>query len=165
MQLKAEIRYDADPAAVFAMLSDPAFQKAKLQATQPLSYEVDVAVGDGGGALVTSSRTMPTDQVPDRVRSFVGPTMKITQVEEWGPPRADGSRQGTLRVEVSGAPVRLTGTLRLAPDGGGTLEVVEGDLKAGIPLIGGKIERAAEPAVMAAIQVEERTGREWLSRR
>jgi hypothetical protein len=163
VRLKAEIRYDADPEAVFAMLTDVAFQERKLEATKALSYEVEVEADDAGGARITTRRTMPTDRIPDVVRSAVGPTLEIVQVEDWGPGDADGAREGTLRVEVTQAPVRLTGTLRLGPQNGGTLEIVDGDLKARIPLIGGKMERAAEPAVMAAIEAEERTGQAWLA--
>jgi hypothetical protein len=165
VRLKAELRYDADPHAVFAMLTDTGFQEAKLEATKALSHEVDVALRSDGGAVITSRRTMPTDRVPDMVRSAVGQTLEIVQVEEWGPAGADGGRSGTLHVEIRKAPVRLTGTLQLRAAGQGTLELVEGDLKAAVPLIGGKIERSAEPAVMAAIQVEEQTGRAWLAAR
>ena len=72
-------------------------------------------------------------------------------------------RQGTVTVDVDGAPVRLAGTLRLAPDRAGTLETVAGDLKARVPIVGGRIEKAAEPAIRMAIEVEEREGRAWLS--
>jgi hypothetical protein len=161
VRLKAELRYDTGPVEVFAMLTEPAFQARKLAATGALEHDVSVEAGDDG-AVVTTRRTMPTDQVPDLVRNLVGPTLTIVQVERWGPAVPDGGRTGTVAVEVDGAPVRLTGTLRLAPAGAGTLETVEGDLKARVPLIGGRIERAAEPAIMAAIQVEEREGRAWL---
>jgi hypothetical protein len=33
------------------------------------------------------------------------------------------------------------------------------------PLIGGRIEKAAEPAIMGAIRAEERTGKGWLAER
>ena len=37
------------------------------------------------------------------------------------------------------------------------------NLKASVPLIGGKIEKAVEPALLAAIKVEQREGRAWLA--
>jgi len=164
VRLTAELRYAADPATVFAMLCDQAFQERKLGATGALEHEVTVEARGGDGAEIRSRRTMPTDQVPDLVRNLVGSTLTVVQVESWGPAGADGGRDGTVTVEVSGAPVRLTGSLRIRPDGAGTLETVDGDLKARVPIIGGRIERAAEPAIMAAIEVEEREGRGWLAR-
>ena len=163
MRLKAELRYDSEPAEVFAMLTDPAFQERKLAATGALEQHVEVATRDDGGAVVTTRRTMPTDQVPDLVRNLVGRTLTIVQVEDWAPAAGGGGRAGTVTAEVSGAPVRLTGTLRLAASGAGTVETLDGELKAKVPIIGGRIERAAEPAITAAIEVEEREGRAWLA--
>jgi hypothetical protein len=40
---------------------------------------------------------------------------------------------------------------------------LQADLKASIPLIGGRIEKACAQAVLAAIKVEERTAGEWLT--
>ena len=163
MRLTAELRYDAGPADVFAMLTDAAFQERKLAATGAVAHEVEVAARGDGGAVVTTRRTMPTDQVPDLVRNLVGPTLTIVQVEEWGPAAADGARAGTVTAEVSGAPVRLTGTQRLSAAGAGSVETLDAELKARIPIIGGRVERAAEPAITAAVQVEEREGRAWLA--
>lgn len=166
MRVSAELRYDAGPQEVFAMLVDRDFQDRKLRGTGALRWDVDVAAGGPGeGARVRSTRDLPTDAVPEAFRGFVGSTLTMVQVEAWDPPAADGSRSGRLEVEVGGTPIRLTGTLRLEPVPGGTRETVTGDLKAGVPLIGGRIERAAEPAVRAAIDTEGRVGREWLARR
>jgi uncharacterized protein YndB with AHSA1/START domain len=164
VRLTAELRYAATPAEVFAMLVDPAFQERKLGATGALGHEVTVEPRADGGAVVRTSRTMPTDQVPDLVRNLVGQTLTVVQTEDWSAAAADGTRTGTVTVDVQGAPVRLTGTLRLAPDGAGTRQSVDADLKAKVPLIGGRIEKAAEPAIRTAIDVEEREGRAWLAR-
>lgn len=164
MRVTAEIRYaGVGPSAVFEMLSDTAFQERKCEATGAVEYDVNVTGFDDGGATITTRRHLPTDQVPDLVKTFVGSTVLVVQVDDWAPAKADGSRDGTIGVEISGAPVKLTGTQRLTDDGaGGTVQYVDGDLKASVPLIGGKIERAAEPAIRAAIRVEERTGHAWL---
>ena len=44
----------------------------------------------------------------------------------------------------------------------GAIESVQGDLKARIPLIGARIEKAAAPAIESAIRVERETGQAWL---
>ena len=41
-------------------------------------------------------------------------------------------------------------------------QVVAGELKASIPLLGGKMEKAAEPALMSAIRKEEEVGLQQL---
>jgi hypothetical protein len=164
VRVTAEMHYAAAPGDVFTMLTDQAFQDRKLGQTGALSWDVEIRA-DGGGAVVTSRRALPTDQVPDAFRALVGSEIKISQTETWGPAGPDGARTGTLVVEVAGAPVRLNATLTLSPSGGGTVERVEGDLKARVPLIGGKIERSAEPAVRAAIDAEQRIGQAWLAER
>ena len=165
MRLSAEIRYDADPATVFAMLLDPDFQERKCAATGAIDHEVEIEEYDDGGAAIRTSRTMPTDNVPDFVRTFVGQTLIVVQVDDWQAAGPDGSREGTTVVEIKGAPVRLAAALTLHPDGGGSREGIDGDLKAGVPIVGGRIEKAVEPALQAAIRVEQREGRAWLAAR
>jgi hypothetical protein len=166
VRVTAEIRYPATVSTVFEMLTDEVFQDRKLSQTGALTWEVQVQLEDGGASIV-SRRALPTDQVPDAFKAMVGPQITIIQTETWGPAGADGSRTGTLDIEVGGAPVRMTASLNLTgTDGGaGSLELVDGELKARVPLIGGRIERAVEPAVRAAIDAEQRIGRAWLAER
>ena len=162
MRIDNEITYPAAPDVVSAMTFDPAFQERKCKDTGALSWTVDVAV-DGPRTRVTTSREMPTDQFPDFVKSMVGPRLKITEVDEWGAPAADGSRTGTISVTVGNAPVRFTGALELQPSAEGARATITGDLKASVPLLGGRIEQAAAPAITAAVKSEQRTARAWLA--
>jgi hypothetical protein len=165
VRVTADLRYDADPTTVFEMLMDPAFQDRKLGQTGALTWEVQVRP-ENGGAVIVTRRAMPTDQVPDAFKSLVGNEIRIAQTETWGPAGPDGARTGTLDLEVVGAPVRLKASLSLTATGdGGSVELVDGELKARVPLIGGRIEKAAEPAVRAAIDAEQRIGRAWLAER
>jgi uncharacterized protein DUF2505 len=164
VRLSAELEYDADPERVFAMLLDQGFQEARLVATGALTHDVGVEPTADGGAVISSSRDLPTDQIPDGVRAVLGSRLTLIQTETWGPAAADGSREGTLNVQTPQAPVRMTGTLKLVPRADGrTRESVDGELKAKIPVVGGRIEKAAEPAIRAAIEAEGRVGREWLA--
>ena len=163
MKVSATERYDADPTTVAAMLADPAFQERKCAEMGALAWEVDVGAGSDGTVTVTTVRTMPTDQVPDFVRTMVGETLQITQVDAWGPPAADGSRDGSVTVRIEHAPVRLTATQRLEADGAGSVHDVRGDLTASVPLFGGRIEKASEPAIQAAFRKEGKVGRAWLA--
>ena len=166
MRLTCVLRYPAaDPGTVFAMIGDTDFQERKCVATGAVEHDVDVEEFEDGSATVTTRRSLPTDQVPDFVRTFVGATVTVSQIDDWGAPAADGGREGTIVVEIAGAPVRLTGTLRLVAEGDGTVQYVDGDLKASVPLIGGKIEKAVMPAIEAAIRVEERESKAWLAQR
>jgi hypothetical protein len=163
VKFTADISYDAPPKDVYAMLVDPTFQDDVCRATGALEHTVDVREA-GDGATITTTRVLPADGLPDFVRTFVGSRLEVRRVDEWSAADAEAGRHGSVVVEISGTPVRLTGTLRLAAQDGGSVEHVVGDLKASVPLLGGKVERAAEPAIRAAIAKEQEIGTEWLGR-
>jgi hypothetical protein len=162
MRITETITYAAPPETVYAMVIDEAFQQRKCVEAGAQRHESAVtAVGEG--ARVVTKRDLPADDLPDFARSIVGSTLSITETYEWGAASADGSRSGTLTVEVAGAPVAMRSNVRLVPSGGGTQISIDGDLKASIPLFGGKVEKAAAPAVLDAIRSEQRTGQAWLA--
>jgi hypothetical protein len=119
----------------------------------------------GTDTVIRTERVLPADDLPEFARSMVGATLKVVETQTWGPAAADGSRSGRVEMAVAGVPVTLDGSLRLAPGGPGTVESLDAELKARLPLIGGKVEKAAAPAIRDAIEVEGRTAREWLARR
>jgi Protein of unknown function (DUF2505) len=164
MKITETIDYAATPDAVFAMLTDPAFQEAKCIEAGSARHESAVT-STGDGARIVTRRELPADDLPDFVRSIVGDTLSVTETYDWGGAGADGSRDGTLVVEVAGAPVALRAKVRLVPGASGTSMLINGDLKASIPLLGGRVEKAAAPAVVHAIHGEERTGRRWITER
>ena len=67
-------------------------------------------------------------------------------------------------IHIKGAPLTVKGTIRLEPNGARTVEVIDAELKANVPLIGGKLERAAADPINAAIAIEIELLREWLAR-
>ena len=146
------------------MLTDEDFQARKCTAHGAHGQGVSIEA-HGERTTIVSIRDLPTGDLPSFVKSIVGDTVTVTETQDWGPPGTDGSRSGSLTVGIAGAPVDLAGTLSLTPGGGGSVEVVEGDLKARIPLIGDRIEKAAAQAIQSAIRVEGETGRDWLATR
>jgi hypothetical protein len=163
VRLSAEIWFEADPHRVFLMIVDPAFQEAKCVASGSVEHVVDISKHVDGSVTVVSRRTMPTDHLPDFARSLVGSTVQVHETQRWQPPSTDGSRAGSIEVEIHGAPVRFRGSVALAANGTGTRWPIEGEIKASVPFIGSKIEKAAEPAVLAGIRIEQRTGTTWLA--
>jgi hypothetical protein len=163
MKIAKSLEYAAAPDAVFAVLSDPAFQEAKCVATHAIRHSAGVR-SQGDRTIITTERVLPSDGLPDFAKKLVGETLTVKETQDWGPAGADGSRQGTVTMTVSGAPLALSGTLSLAPRGAGSLELLDSELKASVPLIAGKIEKAAAPPIEAAIGIEHETAQEWLSR-
>jgi len=162
MKIRATLDYAAPPHDVFAMLADEAFQVRKCAATGALNHSVSISA-NGDRTVIVSSRDLPTNDFPSFVKSLVGDTLAITETQDWGPAATDGTRHGILTVDIAGAPIDLDGTLSLTPVGDGSVQVVSGDLTARVPLFGGRIEKAAAPAIESAIRIEREIGTAWLA--
>lgn len=142
MKLQHTLSYEADPASVFAVLSDPEYVAEKCTATGAMDAEVAVTT-EGTDTVITTMRKLPSDDLPAFAKSFVGDAITVDQTERWGPPSSDGSRDGTLKATFRGTPMKVDATLRLSPGGAGSELRVAGEVKAGIPLMGGSIETFA----------------------
>jgi hypothetical protein len=163
VHLTAEVRYAADIARVGAMLADPDFVAAKVRASGALSQHVEVVHTSPDAFTVTTRRNMPTTGIPAQFRSLAGSSIEVRLVEAWEAQR-DEERRGTIVVEIIGAPVRLTGTLRLTSGGdGSTTQYLDGDLRASVLLFASAVEDATARAVTEAAKAEERTAAAWLA--
>ena len=164
MRLTTREELDGTVDEVHALLTDQAFQEAKCAATTdggPTAVEIS---GNAPGRRVRTTRELPSNGLPDVARSFVGEHLTVIEVLDWSGPAADGSRESALDIHVKGVPLTIKGTLRLEPSGSGTLEVLDAELKANVPFIGGKLEQAAAGPINTAIEIEIRLLREWLAR-
>ena len=161
MDLRTELYYDADPVVVFAMLIDEAFVARKAQATGAIRHQASVS-RDGDRVTVRLLRVMPPE-VPDLIRRFVGETVELDQIDVWEPAAADGSRTGSIRIGMAGEPVTLTSGMTLIRSVGGSSTIIDAKVKASVPLVGGRIERAVHDAIARAARIEEQVGRAWLA--
>lgn len=162
MRFETTIDYPADTTRVARMLADEEFVRRKIEASGALDSSFEV-IWEGEAFTVTTRRTMPTDQVPSSFRSLVGQSLDVRLVEAWEAPHADGSRAGTLSLDIVGAPVRVTGRLSLAPTGDGARQSLSGDITASVPLFGKPIEKAAAGAVDKVVAVEREIGLQYLA--
>ena len=165
MHVRVQLRYAAEVPTVAAMLADPGYARARVEASGAAVEQADVTGTVDGAFTVATRRSVPTDQIPAHARSFVGSTLEVRQVEAWEAPEDGGTRQGTVVVEISGTPVRLTGTVTLETEGSESVLTYDGDLKAAIPLFGAAVEQAAAGAVRSALEAEQTAGVRWLAGR
>lgn len=151
--LRKDLAYDADPAAVAAMLADPAFREEVLERQHVLRGSATVQ-----GDTVVVEQVQSAADLPSFARKFVGDEIVIVQTERWTGTDAD------LHLAIPGKPGDITGTVRLTPAGAGTVEVVDLTVKVSIPLVGGKIEKLVAEMIGKALAKEHEVGREWLAR-
>ena len=159
MKFRHELTYDAPPAEVFEMLADAAFRKAVCDAQDVISAEVGLE-RDGSGFTLTVDQEQRTDDLPSFARTFAGDSTRAIQREQWAD--AEG---GTLRIDAPGKPSEVQGTITLVPEGSGTREIVELDLRIKVPLIGGKLERLLADRITAGMDTEHEVGTTWLEGR
>jgi hypothetical protein len=163
VDLRTEMRYPgATVAQVRALALDADFRRTVCQATGAIAYDVDVAGNADGSAGVTVSRTLPAT-VPDFAKRFVGETIEVVQKERWSPADDSPAFRAELWIDVVGQPASLRGTIRIETVADGAVEIVEGDVRVSIPLIGRTFEAELAQGIVAAARREEELGREWLS--
>ena len=156
MEFRHELSYDASPVDVFEMLADPAFREKVGEALGVVSADI-VLERNGDGFTLTNDQVQRTEGLPSFAKKFAGDTTRVIQTEEWSSPTA-----GTLRIDAPGKPTSMAGTIELVPDGAGTVEVVELEIKAKVPLVGGKLESLMAAQVRDGMDTEREVGRAWL---
>lgn len=162
MHITERYELPAPPDEVFQMLTDEDFVTRKCAAQHAIRHSAQVH-RRGDTAKVVAHRELPTGGFPDFAKALVGHTIHVTETVEWSAPRPDGSRTGRLTVHMGAAPIGVHGTITLAPGGAGSVVTYDGDLKARVPFIGGRVENAAKPTLIAGIRKERETGDVWLT--
>ena len=108
-----------------------------------------------GAVSVRSKREVPME-VPGFAKKFLSPKNTVEQHDRWGAPAADGTRTGTWEVVAKGVPVKVGGTLRLAPaPKGGTVVEIIGEVSCSVPLLGGKLASFVGSDVQRTLTAEE----------
>lgn len=111
--------------------------------------------GDTGSTFQTVTvRTIPANKLPDFAQKFVGKSLTMKQTDTWSAPKSDGGREVHIQAKVSGVPVEADAIEVLNPNGDSTGIEINGKVTCGIPFIGDKVARAAEPAVAKALNLQ-----------
>lgn len=157
-KVRHEMRYDgATPEQVYAMLATPGFRE-KVCEYQRFPRRSITITPNGSGMQVRVDQHRPATEVPGFARKLVGDEINIVQEETWSSPTS-----ASLHVTIPGKPGDMLGTVTLVGDDTGTTEIVDAEVKASIPLIGGKIEGFIAELLVRALKAENKVGREWLA--
>ncbi len=163
MRFDSTADYDAPADAVFAIMSQTAFQDEKVAVTSDLGGPTQVTQR-GDRTVIRTERAYSSSVLPEVARRFVGERFTIVEEQNWGPANEAGDRTGRLEMHISGQLLTLVADLALRTTATGSHTSVSGELKARIPLIGGKIESAAAPLIKDGVQAEATQIRRWLAR-
>jgi hypothetical protein len=124
---------------VFATLSSPEWVATRAQRFGDDARVEQHEERPDGGVLLAVSRQLP-DGVPGFLQRFLPSDRRVVETFQWAPDAGDGTRRGTWKADIPGAPAKLGGTMRLEPTAAGSRYTIEGDVKVSVPLIGGKAE-------------------------
>ena len=140
MQFNVIHSYQHPVDEVFAALTDFEAVKSKYEAIGQGEVQlVRCDRGDDGSVTLVTTRVVPLE-LPGFAKKVLSPKQHVTQTDVWSAADSKGRRSGTFAVESKGAPVRLHGTLQLAPRGSkGSTNTIDVTVQCGVPLIGGKI--------------------------
>lgn len=162
MKISEKWTYPADIDRVWAMTTDQAFQEQKCADSGAVSSSSSITAS-GDSTVIVNERDMPADDLPDVLKKLIGSTIHVTETQTWAPADGGGVRAAQLDVVLKGQPITMHGTVVARPEGEATTVALEADLKAAIPLLGGKLEKAAAPAILDGIRREQQTGNEYLA--
>ncbi len=98
-----------------------------------------------------------TNGLPDFAKKFVGDETRVIHTERWSTVEA-----GDIEVEIPGKPGHIRGTLSVTEVADGSVYCFDGEAKAHIPLIGGKIESVAHALLIEGMDTEHQVAVGWL---
>lgn len=138
--LTSRTEVTASVAEMFALRTSQRWVDLKAERLKDGSTMVRRTERADGGVDFSVSRELPSG-VPGFLEKFLPKDGKAVQNESWGPPGPDGVCRGTWSVDIPGAPAKLGGTASVEPTPTGSVLVIVGTAKVGVPIIGGKAEQ------------------------
>jgi len=161
MELSERHHFAAPAAAVIDVLATEEAVRARYEGMGHRDVEVQ-RIHRGHGTLTVVSRRVVDVDLPGFARKVLQPTNTMTQTDAWAED-PDGWT-GTVDVDVGGAPVQLSGRMRLVDVDSGSDYTVTLTMNVKVPLIGGKIaDWAGKNDALTTLQAEFAATDAWLA--
>jgi hypothetical protein len=142
-RIREELSYDRPPAEVFDLISTGAFHIELITHLGGCDAEIVEETRRPDGAVRLVMRQQSAVDLPGFARKLIPANTTVTQTFDWGPPAPDGTRKGTWSAEAKGAPVTIGGPTELEATEGGASLVYMGEVRASVPVVGGRLEAFA----------------------
>ncbi|MEZ5186962.1 MAG: DUF2505 domain-containing protein [Candidatus Nanopelagicales bacterium] len=116
---------------------------------------------DDSARSLKVDRRVPAD-LPEFAKKILGDKNRVIQTEKWT--ATGGGYVCDLDIDFPGKPLHVKGTLEIKPTGADTSDwVVDMDVKASVPLVGGKLEGVVQKETIASLDKEYAFNQEWLA--
>jgi hypothetical protein len=160
MELTETHHFAAGADAVIDVLATEAAVIARYEGMGHREVEVR-RIDRGDGTLTVVSRRVVEVDLPGFARKVLQPTNTMTQTDAWA--KDPDGWTGTFDVEVAGAPVQLSGRMRLVDAGSGSDYTVTLTMNVKVPLVGGKIaDWVGKNDALTTLQAEFAATDAWL---
>lgn len=155
--------YEGTVDDVHRAFGDEQYWLARLADSGADSATLDaMAVGADGSIDITTTQVLRADRLPGLVAQFHRGDLSIQRAETWTGVQ-DGRATATVSGSIPGAPVSLTGTAVLAPNGSRSRLDLTVTVEVRVPLVGGKIENFIGNGLVDLIIAEQRFTTEWIT--
>lgn len=159
---RASVTIGAPPDDVLAVLADPAFYPALGELPAITAPEVLLHAAEHGTTRLRVRYRFAAD-LPLAARRVVDPD-RLLWVDDTVIDHASLSARFTIVPEHYGDRFSCAGAWRLTPDGPGTTQSVEGDVRVGIPVLGRLAERGIVRGLTENLEQEGALIERWLAR-
>ena len=161
MKINQTHAYSHNIDEVFALFADAEFMEKKYVALGARNFKAKTVTLEGDQLLVDTRREVPVDDsTPAALKKFVGEWNRTRQKEEWTK-KADGWHC-SFKVDISGVPARINGTMHLCPTEEGCENRVVIDISSSIPFVGDALCNFIGKNVDHLVQAEYRVVKEQL---
>ena len=159
-KIKQTDHYEATPDAMMAMLGSTEYVEAKYQALGDISAEIVEHTSTDTAMVLKVDRQVPSD-LPDFAKKVLGDTNHLVQTETWS--AAGDGYKCDLSIDSPGKPLTIKSRSEIVPSGDGSDWNVDMEIKASIPLVGGKLEGVVEKETRATMAKEYDFNKMWLA--
>lgn len=169
-------QYDYPAERVYKALTDEGCLRERLTQVGGRHAELVSFTSAGGRTKAVMHQSIDAEHLPSIVRRITPDGLTIERVETWNSPlighssedSGNGHYGGTVEAAVRGFSGSIRGTTALC-DGSdtagsdtGSVLVLDGEVKVGIPLVGGRIEAVVVDHLGKLLTAEARFTDRWL---
>lgn len=160
MKMTQRIALNKNSDAVIKMYADRAYFERKYGMLTTKSFSVQSYDADDSSMTIVMKLEVPMSApVPGFAKKFVGDTTKLTETDSWNL----GSKTGTVKLDIVGAPVDAEATMRLEDTADGCVNVIDWTISCGVPLVGKKLEKLIASDIEAKVADDQRVSNEILA--
>ncbi|HET7313612.1 DUF2505 domain-containing protein, partial [Salinisphaera sp.] len=150
MKFQETFDFDHPADVILKMFGDKNYYLAKYEemgANAPDVLDTESA-GDRFSITVRHALDASRLKFPDFIKSRIGDRLYLRQTDTWQLDKGEGR----LDIEIEKMPVEIGSKLVLADHGNGSRLTLDFDIKASVPLVGGRIEKAVAGPISRHVQ-------------